>query len=97
MNKLLNITTFLIFILTLVALLGATQLILANEMSTEGQRIRCLSEQRFQLQNEVRDLEKQVAALGSLSGVELKAQELGFFYNPQAFEYLSTPKLAQAP
>lgn len=96
MIKLPNIKTVLIFTLVLVVLLGATQLVLANEMSTEGQRIRDLSEQKFQLQNEVRDLEKQVAALGSLGGVEFQAKELGFSYNPQAFEYFSPPKLAQA-
>ena len=97
MRKLLNLKLILTVTFVLVVLLGATQLVLANEMSTEGQRIRDLGEQRFQLQNEVRDLEKQVAALGSLGGVEFQAKELGFSYNPQAFEYFSPPKLAQAP
>jgi len=96
MCKLPNFKSLSITIFSLVVLLGATQLILANEMSTEGQRIWDLGERRVQLQNEVRDLEKQVAALGSLGGVELRAKELGFSYNPQAFEYFSPPRLAQA-
>lgn len=96
MIKLPTIKTALISTLSLVVLLGAAQFVLANEMSTEGQRIRVLGEQRFQLRNEVQDLGKQVAALGSLGGVEFQAKELGFFYNSQAFEYFSPPKLAQA-
>ena len=97
MVKLLNIKTFLVFTLILVALLSAAQLVMANGMSAEGKEIRNLEERKFQLQNEVRDLEKQVAALGSLTGVELQARELGLFYSPQAFEYFSPPKLAQVP
>ena len=96
MIKLLTIKTALIVTFTLVVVLGAAQFVLANEMSTEGQGIRDLEEQKFQLQNEVRNLEKQVAALGSLSGVETQAKEFGFSYTSQAFEYFSSPKLAQA-
>ena len=80
----------------LVALLGATQLVVANGMSTEGQRVRELEEQKSKLQDEIRGLGKEVAALGSLARVGFRAGELGFFYNPKAFEYLSPPKLAQA-
>ncbi len=96
MFKLLNLKTALIFTLVLVVLLGATQLVLANEMSTEGQRIRELEEQKFKLGNEIRALEKEMAALGSLTRIESQAGELGFAYDSAAFEYLSPPKLAQA-
>ena len=97
MRKLLNLKSTLITIFTLAALLGAVQLVLANEMSTEGQKIRELEEQHFKLGNEIRSLEKEMAALGSLTRIESQAQELGFSYDSAAFEYLSPPKLAQAP
>lgn len=97
MIKLLSIKFFLIFTLILVVLLGATQLVLANEMSTEGQKIRELEEQKFKLGNEIRALEKEMATLGSLTRIESQAGELGFSYDSSAFEYLSPPKLAQAP
>lgn len=97
MCKLPNFKSLSITIFSLVVLLGATQLILANEMSTEGQKIRELEEQKFKLGNEVLALEKEMAALGSLMRIESQAQELGFSYNSAAFEYLSPPKLAQAP
>jgi len=83
-------------VFALIVVLGATQLVLANEMSTEGQNVRELEEQKFQLQNEIRGLEKDVAALGSLIRVEFQAEELGLSYKPEIFEYLSPPKLAQA-
>ena len=82
--------------LVLIVLLGATQLVLANEMSSEGQKIRELEKQKFQLGNEIRVLEKEVAALGALSRIQTQAGGLGFLRNPQVFEYLSPPKLAQA-
>lgn len=97
MVKLLNLKLALISTLTLVVLLGAAQLVLANGMSGEGQKIRGLEERRSQLQNEIRVLEKEVAALGSLSQIQVRAEELGFSKNLQAFEYVSPPKLAQAP
>lgn len=94
--QIVNFKTVLAAVFALIVLLGATQLVLANEMSTEGQRIRELEEQKFKLGNEIRALEKEVAALGSLTRIESKAQELGFSYGSAAFEYLSPPKLAQA-
>jgi len=97
MIKLLNLKSLLIITLVTVALLGAVQLILANEMSTEGQKIREFEEQKAVLKNEIRGLEKETAALSSLTRIESQAQELGFVYNSAAFEYLSPPKLAQAP
>jgi len=97
MVKILNLKSLSITIFILVAVLGATQLILANEMSTEGQGIRELEEQKSKLGNEIRALEKEMAALGSLTRIECQAGELGFSYNSAAFEYLSPPKLAQAP
>ncbi len=97
MVKLLNLKSLLIVTLVLVVLLGATQLVLANEMSAKGPRIRELEEQRSALGSEIRGLEKEMAALGSLARVESRAQELGFSYNSAAFEYLSPPKLAQVP
>ena len=97
MNKLLNLKPLLIITLVTVALLGVVQLVLANEMSTEGQKIRELEEQKFKLGNEIRALGKEMAALGSLTRIESQAGELGFSYDSAAFEYLSPPKLAQAP
>ena len=97
MVKILNLKSLSITIFILVAVLGATQLILANEMSTEGQRIREFEEQKLKLGDEVRTLEKEMAVLGSLTRIESQAGELGFSYNSAAFEYLSPPKLAQAP
>lgn len=96
MAKLLNLKSALILTLVLVVLLGATQLVLANEMSTEGQKIRELEEQKFKLENENRALEKEVAGLGSLARVQKEAEGLGLGYNSHVFEYLSPPKLAQA-
>ena len=97
MNKLLNLKSLSITIFTLVILLGAIQLVLANEMSAEGQGIRELEEQKLELGNEIRGLEKETAALSSLTRIEFQAQEFGFFYDSTAFEYLSPPKLAQVP
>jgi len=97
MPKFLNLKSLSITIFTLVALLGATQLILANEMSTEGQKIRELEEQKLKLGNEILVLEKEMAALGSLTRIGSQAGELGFSYDSAAFEYLSPPKLAQVP
>ena len=97
MIKLLNLKSLSITISILVVLLGATQLVLANEMSAEGQKIRELGEQKFKLGNEIRALGKEMAALGSLTRIEFQAGELGFSYDSAAFEYLSPPKLAQAP
>ncbi len=96
MFKLLNLKTALILTLALVVLLGATQLVLANEMSSEGQKIRELEEQKFGLENEIRTLDKEVAGLGSLNRVQKEAEALGLLYKPEIFEYLSPPKLAQA-
>ncbi len=95
MIKLLNLKSILIATFILVVLLGATQLVLANELSTEGQKIRESETQRCELENEIQALKKNVAHLGSFSRIEEQAVELGFKYNPQAFEYLSYPKLAQ--
>jgi len=94
--KFLGLKTALILILVLIVALGTAQLVLANEMSTEGQRVRELEEQKAQLKREVRMLKKDVAALGSLDRIQREAERLGFVSNPQAFEYLSPPKLAQA-
>ena len=96
MAKLLNLKSLSIAIFILVAALGATQLVLANGMSGEGQKIRDLEAQRAQLQNEIQILEKEVSTLGALSRIQTQAAELGFSWNPQAFEYISSPKLAQA-
>jgi len=96
MKKLLNLKSALISTLVLIVLLGAAQLVLANSMSGEGQKIRGLEEQKSQLQKETQSLEKEVATLGSLSRIETKANELGLSYNVGVFEYLSPPKLAQA-
>lgn len=89
--KTLSITIFI-----LVVLLGAGQLVLANEMSSEGQKIRELEERKLVLEDEVQALEKEVAALGSLTRIQREAAELGLTRNSQAFEYLSPPKLARA-
>ena len=62
MARLLNTKSILITVFVAAVLLGATQLVLANEMSTEGQRIRDLEEQKAALQNEITGLEKEVAA-----------------------------------
>ncbi len=97
MNKLLNLKSTLITVFTLVVLLGTVQLVVANEMSSEGQEIRKLEERRSLLEDEIRALEKEVAALGSLVRIEEVAKDLGLGSNPQVFEYLSPPKLAQAP
>jgi len=97
MFKLPNLKSLLISTLVLIVLLGATQLVLANGMSNEGQKIRELEERKIELGNEIRALEKEVADLGSLTRVESQARELGFSYNSTAFEYLSPPKLAQVP
>ena len=97
MNKLLNLKSTLITVFTLVVLLGTVQLVVANEMSSEGQEIRKLEERRSLLEDEIRALEKEVAALGSLVRIEEMAKDLGLGSNPQVFEYLSPPKLAQAP
>jgi len=97
MVKFLNLKSLLIITFILVVLLGATQLVLANGMSGEGQKIRGLEERRSQFQGEIRVLEKEVAALGSLSRIQARAEELGFSKNLQVFEYVSPPKLAQAP
>ena len=97
MRKLPNLKSLSIIVFILIAVLGATQLVLANEMSTEGLKIRELEEQKFKLGNEICGLKKETAALSSLNRVELQAQELGFIYNSAAFEYLSPPKLAQVP
>ena len=96
MFKILNLKSLSITIFILIILLGATQLVLANEMSTEGQKIRELEEQRSLLEKEIRSLEKETADLGSLVRVQEEAAALGLSYNSQAFEYLSPPKLAQA-
>lgn len=96
MIKLLNLKSALITVFILVALLGAVQLVLANEMSSEGQEIRKLEGQRSLLEDEIRALEKEVAFLGSLVRIEEVAEDLGLGSNPQVFEYLSPPKLAQA-
>lgn len=95
MIKLLNLKIVSIIILVLVVALGSTQLVLANEMSTEGQRIREFEAQKSELENEIRALEKEVAALGSLARVQKEAEVLGLSYKPEIFEYLSPPKLAQ--
>jgi cell division protein FtsL len=90
--KSLLITTFI-----LITLLGATQLVLANEMSSEGQKIRELEEQKILLEDEIQILEKEVAALGSLTRIQEEAEGMGLVRNSRAFEYLSPPKLAQVP
>ncbi len=95
MRKLLSLKSILITTLVLIVILGSAQLVLANELSTEGQKIRESEAQRCELENEIQVLKKNVARLGSFSRIEEQAVELGFKYNPQAFEYLSYPKLAQ--
>lgn len=95
--QIVNFKTALAIVFALIVLLGVTQLVLANEMSTEGRKIRELEEQKCQLENEVRTLEKEVSALGALSRIKNGAENLGLSYNPQIFDYLSPPKLAQAP
>ena len=97
MMKLLNLKFVLITNLVFIILLGSTQLILANEMSSEGQKIKELEERKILLEGEVQALEKEIAALGSLTRIQRKAEELGLVRNSQAFEYLSPPKLAQVP
>lgn len=96
MFKFLNLKSLLIITLVLVVLLGAAQLVLANGMSGEGQRIREFEERQSQLQKDIRALEKEVAALGSLARIQTQAEKLGLSWNPQVFEYVSSPKLAQA-
>jgi len=97
MNKLLRLKSLLITTFILVAVLGVAQLVLANEMSSEGQEIRELEERQALLEDEIKTLEKEVAALGSFARVQKEAQKLGLVRNSQAFEYLSPPKLAQLP
>lgn len=94
--QIVNFKTALATVFALIVLLGATQLVLANEMSTEGQKIRELEEQKCWLEDEIRALEKEVAGLGSLARVQKEAQTLGLSYKTEIFEYLSPPKLAQA-
>ena len=96
MRKLVNLKSTLILTLTLVVLLGAAQLVLANGMSGEGERIREFEEHQSRLQKEIRALEKEVAASGSLSRIQTQAGDIGLSWNPQSFEYVSPPKLAQA-
>jgi len=97
MKPLTNLKSSLITVFIFAALLGAVQLVLANSMSTEGQKIRELEERKGKLENEIQALEKDVSTLGALSRVQPEAEKLGLFYNSQALEYLSPPKLAQVP
>jgi cell division protein FtsL len=92
-----KIKPLLITIFILITLLSSAQLVLANSMSDEGQKIRDLEERKIFLEDQVQTLEKEVAALGSLTRIQKEAADLGLVSNSQAFEYLSPPKLAQAP
>jgi cell division protein FtsL len=95
MKRFLSSKRILILLWSIVFLLGTVQLILANEISTQGGELLKLEERRRHLNDQVVTLRQEVSALGSLARIQDKAQELGFVSNPQALDFIEAPKLAK--
>lgn len=87
---------FLVTLSAFTAMLFATQLVLANELSSRGADMRQLSLRREELQKDIRLLKSEVASLSSLAEIEEKASRLGFVHQIDATDFLTLPKLAQA-
>lgn len=95
MRRFLNAKYILVLLWMATFILGAVQLALANEISTQGGEVAKLEERYGQLEDQVITLRRQVSALGSLARIQEEAQELEFTSNPQALDFIEAPKLAE--
>ena len=71
------------FILVLVFFLMLANLVLSNKLSTDGEEIKAQEKEIERLNKENLSLELEIARCGSISGIPVRAEEIGFVYSPE--------------
>lgn len=72
-----------------------SQLVLCNRLSTKGEELQLLEQQRNQLAQRKIDLDQEIAKLSSLSRIENESKEkLGMFSGMQKVEYFYKENVA---